>query len=131
MMMLLPLQGAFFVAVPPRALPWADVLLALQAVVLTAIVNTGANIPLALQAVSITSAITSEATLNHAKVSEANKNENTATASKDDDSFALAGRIFILPCPQGVALGWHLIGLSGRSITSEATLRPSHTPTPK
>ena len=92
--------------------------------------------------------ITSEATLSHAKVSEANKNKNTATASKDDDAFALAGRIFLLLCPQGVALGWHLIGLSGRSaivntganillalqgvsITSEATLRPSHTLTTK
>ena len=49
--------------------------------------------------------ITSEAKLNHAKVSEANKNKNTATASKDDDAFALAGRIFLLLCPQGVALG--------------------------
>ncbi len=81
-MMLLPLQGAFFVAVPPSALPWADVLLALQAVVLTAIVNTGANIPLALQAVSITSAATLSEPHPHAKVSEANKNKKTATASK-------------------------------------------------
>jgi hypothetical protein len=37
-------------------------------------------------------------------VSEANKNKKTATAFKDD-SFALTGRILLLLCPQGVALG--------------------------
>ncbi len=74
----------------PRALPWADVLLALQAVSITSAAKVSQSHTLTPKVSKAKQSkkkqITSEAMLNpthpHAQVSEANKNKNTATASK-------------------------------------------------